>query len=359
MSLDAWARAGILDRELALYRELSADVQHLAFVTYGGLSESVWTSLLPDVEVLPNRWGLAPNLYGLIAPWLHRESLRGASVFRTNQINGAWCGVIAKLLFGKTLVVRCGYLWADFVEKTTTSWWRRVATRMIERMVARSADRIIVAAESHASVLVSRYGVDPGCVTVIPNHVDIRRFRPVSGTVPETGQITFVGRLHPQKNLESLFVAIRGLPGVRLTVVGDGPLRASLESMARTDSLNVQFVGQLSHGELPALLNRSEVFVLPSHYEGHPKALLEAMACGVPVIGTRVPGIQEVLVHRETGFVCGTTPADIRTALLELLNDAALRARLRDGGVRYVREHCSLAIAVGRERALLASLPAA
>jgi glycosyltransferase involved in cell wall biosynthesis len=110
------------------------------------------------------------------------------------------------------------------------------------------------------------------------------------------------------------------------------------------------------HAELPVLLNSSELFVLPSHFEGSPKALLEAMACGVPVLGAASPGIREVLIHRHSGFLCGPSPAEIRSALVELFSDAPLRARLREGGVRYVEEHCSLTIAAQRERALLREL---
>jgi glycosyltransferase involved in cell wall biosynthesis len=118
----------------------------------------------------------------------------------------------------------------------------------------------------------------------------------------------------------------------------------------------VTFLGVRPHAELPALLSRSAVFVLPSHYEGHPKALLEAMACGVPVVGTRVAGIRDLLRHRETGYLCGTSAAEIREALREVLGDAALSARMSAGARAYVCERLALTTVVAQELAVLLAL---
>lgn len=355
MSLDGWHRAGILDRELTLYRELIDDLSALTFVTYGDAADARWVHDLPRVDVLPNRWGLPANLYSVLAPCLHWRRLRKASVFRTNQINGAWCGLIAKLLFRKPLVVRGGYLWADAMRRQTSSRWRRLAARMIERLVIRAADRVVVAGDADAADVAS-YGVDRSSgIVVVPNYVDFSRFRPLRDVTPEPGRILFIGRLEYQKNAVALVQAVQALPGTTLTIVGDGSLRADLERDVHAGGAQVEFLGRLPQERLPQLLCRSQVFILPSHWEGNPKALFEAMACGVPVIGTRVPGIEQVLVDGVTGVVCGTSAAEIREALERVLRDAPLRDRLRNGALAWVRERCSLALAVARERTLLES----
>jgi glycosyltransferase involved in cell wall biosynthesis len=357
MSFEGWLRAGILERELAIYRELADVVDRLTFVTYGGPSDREFANVLPGAEVLPNAWGLPPNLYSVIAPWLHRSSLHDASVFRTNQINGAWCGVVAKLLFRKPLVVRCGYLWADLARHGGRRW-RHLVAGIIEQFVLRFADRIVVAADADAARAVEQYGVDRGRVRVVPNFVSTCVFRPMADVATEKGRVVFVGRLEPEKNVDLLLDALRGAPSLKLTVVGDGSLRDALEAKARAYGLSVEFLGKLPHRDLPVVLNRAEVFVLPSRYEGSPKALLEAMACGVPVVGTRVPGIRDIVRHRENGLLCAAVPEDIRAALLEVTADPALRQQLRDAGKRFVHERCSIGVVAGLERALLASLPA-
>ena len=356
MSLEGWHRAGILARELALYRALAGDLSGVTFVTYGGPADGDWVADISGIEVLPNRWRLPGNLYSLLAPLLHWRKLRKASLLRTNQINGAWTGLVAKMLLRRPLVVRGGYLWADVVARQGAHRVRRLAARALEWLVIRAADRVVVAGEADAAS-VGRYGDGVSRrVVIVPNYVDFSLFRPNPDVVPEPGRLLCVGRLEFQKNVEALIEAVQGLDGVTLTIVGDGSLRSRLESQARAGSARVEFVGRLPQERLPELLWQAEIFVLPSRWEGNPKALFEAMACGVPVVGARVPGIQEVLAEGVTGVTCGTSPADIRAGLEQLLHDAPLRERVRTAALIWVQERRSLALAVSRERALLTSL---
>jgi len=354
MSLEGWRQAGILDRELALYRALLPGLERLSFVTYGGPADlELARTHIPEAEVLANLDGRSPNRYSLSALWTHRDALRRATIFKTNQINGAWSGVLAKWLFAKPLVVRCGFLWADVVARLGTSPLKRRLATMMERWIFRAADRITVAAEADRTVICDRYTIDPHRVRVIPNFVDVDRFRPMPEVDVEPGRVTCVGRLDGQKNLAALIESLQGLRGVRLTLIGDGPLRRSLGELAERLGLPVEFAGTRPHDELPKWLTRSALFILPSHYEGNPKALVEAMACGVPVIGTSVPGIREILVHRQNGYVCGTSSAEIREAVQTMLSDAELRRVVSVGAVAYVRGCCTLEMAVASERAVL------
>jgi glycosyltransferase involved in cell wall biosynthesis len=138
--------------------------------------------------------------------------------------------------------------------------------------------------------------------------------------------------------------------------VGDGPLRSALQAAAIQLGAPVTFLGTRPQADLPALLNQAAVFVLPSHYEGNPKALVEAMACGIPVVGARSPGIREIVKHKETGVLCGTSVGEIRAALVDVANDASLCERIGAGGMAFVRAHCSVESAVARELALYGSL---
>lgn len=356
MSLAGWRMAGILDRELALYRALLPHLERLSFVTYGGTEERGLASQIPGVEILANGWSLPSNLYSVLAPFLHRRALRQATIFKTNQINGAWCAVIAKRLFRKKLVVRCGFLWSDSMARVHAGTLRQAAASRLERQAFRAADAVIVAGEADRRTIVDRYRLDASRVYVIPNYVDTAAFRPMPEVTREPGLITFVGRLSDEKNVMALVDAVAGLAGVTLIIIGSGPLEDQLRASAGRRPGSVTILGTRPHAELPVLLNRSAAFVLPSHYEGNPKALVEAMACGVPVIGTRVPGIQEMVVHRETGYLCGTSAGEIRAALQDVLGDVALRARMSAGAIAYARERCSVESAVERELGLLRSL---
>ena len=209
MSLEGWRQAGILERELALYRALRPHLEHLAFVTYGGAEDLRLSGQASGIEVLVNRWSLPANLYSVLAPYLHRRTLGRATIFKTNQINGAWCAVIAKCLFRKRLVVRCGFLWSDFMVRLTTSRWRRMLAECLERAIFRAGDALIVAGHADRATIIQRYDIDAGRTHVVPNYVDTSLFRLMPEVSRESRRVITVGRLEEQKNVVALVEAVK------------------------------------------------------------------------------------------------------------------------------------------------------
>ena len=167
------------------------------------------------------------------------------------------------------------------------------------------------------------------------------------------GLVGCIGRFEHQKNLLALVEAMSGLPGARLLLVGDGSQRAEILNRAERFRVRMELVGVVPQLQLPALLRRMELFVLQSHYEGHPKALLEAMACGLPVIGTDVPGIRDVIIHGKTGYLCDPSVEGIRDALRTVLANAALRQRLGYEARVAVEARCALPRIVEQELSVL------
>ena len=353
MSLERWHRAGILERELAFYQALRARVGALELVSYGDRGERGFLGQLGGLRLLANRWRLDSNLYSLAAPLMHASAIRQASVLRTHQLNGAWAAAIAKSLFGKKLIVRCGYIWSAFLERESRNPWRRGVVRRLEAWVLKAADRVVVATEPDRDYLIQRYGIAPGKIAVIPNYVDVERFRPMPSVERQPGLICFVGRLEEQKNPIALLEAMRGLAGAKLLMIGDGPLKASLQRKARERSVPVEFLGNVANDRLPELLNRAQLFALPSRYEGNPKALLEAMACGLPVIAARVPGVDQVIRHGKTGYVCEPGWQALHAGIRELLADPQRRAELGAAARESVVQSCSLERIVEQELELL------
>ncbi len=356
VSLETWQRAGILERELSLFRGLLAPGDRAAFVTYGAVDDGRHVNGWADVEVLPNRWRLPGNVYSLAAPLLHWRALRAATLFRTNQINGAWTAVIARALHRRPLILRCGFLWADNVARMTTSAWRRRITRALERFCLRQADRVIVASAVHRDDVTSRYGVAASRVTVVPNYVDTEEFRPSPRVQRDAGHVLFVGRLEPEKNVRALIDAVTLVHGTRLTVVGDGTERVPLEAHARGSDAKVTFLGRVAHGELPRLMASATLLALPSFFEGVPKVIVEAMACGLPVLGTRVPGIRDLVSDGQTGLLCGTAATELAEGIRAVLADPAATARRADAALAFAQHGCSLSTAVVRERAVIDEL---
>jgi glycosyltransferase involved in cell wall biosynthesis len=152
-----------------------------------------------------------------------------------------------------------------------------------------------------------------------------------------------VARLSPEKDIESLLkataLAAREDADLRLEVAGDGPCMAELRRAAAGFGIDgrVRFLGEVR--DVPALLARAGLFVLPSRTEGVSLTLLEAMASGLAVVATRVGGTPEVVAHGETGLLVPPgDPAALAAAVLRLRRDAFERERMgRAGRLRVER----------------------
>lgn len=349
MSLQRWARHGILERELALYRALARTGVRTTFLTYGDRADAA----VAEFPVLGNHRRLSANVYSVVAPLLHAGALRRAAVLKTNQLNGAWAAAIARRLLGTPLVVRCGFLWSANAARETESRVRRALTRRVERWVCRTADAIVVPTDAIARHIVEQYAVDAARVSVIPNYVDTELFRPLPDAKRVPGRIVTVGRLSAEKNTALLIDAVSEARGLSLSIAGDGACRPALEAQVRARRANVAFLGTVPNAEVPRLVNEAEIFALTSRYEGSPKALVEAMACGVAVVGTDVPGIRDVIDDGRTGVLCAARPDAVATTLATLAADPERRRRLGLAARTWAERHCALSAVVERERALL------
>jgi glycosyltransferase involved in cell wall biosynthesis len=163
-------------------------------------------------------------------------------------------------------------------------------------------------------------------------------------------RVIFVGRLDPVKGAPLLVSAmarvLKDHPDARLTLVGDGPARAPAEAQARDLGIAhaVTFAGFQSQGAVAELLEASDVLVLPSFAEGVPVVLMEAMASRIPVIASRVAGVQELVEDGVSGFT--VPPGDIETLatrLTKLLADPELAARMGRAGRETVERDFDIA----------------
>ena len=208
------------------------------------------------------------------------------------------------------------------------------ATRIKRAVVGRASSLTTMNADM-AQRLVD-LGAPPDRTHVLPMGADLDALRANGAGVERVpGRMLFAGRLVEKKGGAVLLDALRSLPseGWSLDVVGDGPLRASLEAAA--SGLPVRFLGQLSRVELARAMYAAEVVVVPSvpassgDQDGLPVVLLEAMGAGSAIVASRLAGIDEAVVDGESGIlVPAGDVAALREALGGLLADPARRARL-------------------------------
>ncbi|HKO27572.1 MAG TPA: glycosyltransferase family 4 protein, partial [Solirubrobacteraceae bacterium] len=212
----------------------------------------------------------------------------------------------------------------------------RASARVQHRLLAHVVHHVAVS-QAIACRLVAELGWPPGRVKVVANGVDSRRY--AEGADPDlrrslTGGcgrrlVVTVARLAEQKGLRHLVEAMRLLPDVTLAMVGDGPDRHALETLASGLGVadRIRFLG--NRDDVPRLLSAADVFVLPSLWEGLPLALIEAMAARAPIVATSIPGVDEVVADRETALL--VPPGDaaaLAHAVRRLLDDPTAAARL-------------------------------
>jgi N-acetyl-alpha-D-glucosaminyl L-malate synthase BshA len=198
-------------------------------------------------------------------------------------------------------------------------------------------------------------------IEVIPNFVDTDRFAPAPRERPAGAPFTLVhvSNFRPLKRVEDVIrifrEARRRLPGIplRLRLAGDGPDRARVEALVGELNLGaeVEFLGE--QVDLPAVLRDSDVFLLPSETESFGLAALEAMACGVPVVASRVAGIPEVVTDGETGLLAPVGDvAAMAAGVARLARDRATRTQFSRAARARVEAHFQPEPAVSRYEAL-------
>jgi glycosyltransferase involved in cell wall biosynthesis len=171
-------------------------------------------------------------------------------------------------------------------------------------------------------------------VKVVACGIDVKKFQdyPAGARCPHS--LIVVGRLMPPKGHKHLFEALelvrQQIPDIHLHVVGDGPLRAGLELSVRQKGLekHVLFTGRVTDAEKIALLWRSSIFVMPSLQEGFGMVLLEAMACGLPVVAFDLPVYRELLNSNCGYFVPKGDTQAMATQIIHLLQDDEARATM-------------------------------
>lgn len=183
---------------------------------------------------------------------------------------------------------------------------------------------------------------------VIPNGVAYAQFHDASSVSRDDSGITLlsISRFVPKNGLTDLIDALALMsPRVRLVLAGDGPLRPKLEAQIHRLHLEdrVKLEGFVRHQHTPELLKSADIFIRPSISEGLGTAFLEAMAAGLPVIGTAVGGIPDFLTDGVTGLVCKpNNPTDIAQAVQRFLDMSEdQRNQIRDRAATMVRERFS------------------
>jgi len=210
----------------------------------------------------------------------------------------------------------------------------------------KKADAVLTVSKAVAAdILNGGFIKDPSKIKVVYDGLDLKKYalledkeilRNRLSFLKDTFYICFVGSLVKRKGLEHLISAFKEIKneGLKLLIIGDGPYRDVLLNMAKDP--RIEFPGYRTDAAL--YIKASDLFVLPSLYEGLPNVIIEAMAVGTPVLATEVSGIPELIEHDINGYL--VPPADeeaLKKAIMELMENSALRNRYIGESLEKVR----------------------
>lgn len=214
----------------------------------------------------------------------------------------------------------------------------------IESQLFQISDSITAVASSVAEEL-NVYGLNARKITVVGNGVNEKAFTPAYERASAEKYVLYTGILRARKGLVDLLdcaeYVCRVCPSVRFLVSGTGPFFGKLDKEVRRRKMREKFVllGQVKRERLIQLYQNATVHVVPSHYEGLPTVLLEAMSCGLSVVATDVGGIKEVVSSGVNGFlVPPKSPKVMSEIITRLLYDSELRKRLGKAARKTIEE---------------------
>lgn len=262
--------------------------------------------------------------------------------------------LLATKLLGKPSLVKISGWWEmdrGFLQphKTMAALLRRIIF---------CADRIVAVSQEIRTRLQS-LGFPKKRIVAIANGVDTRRFYP--SQLPTQQSLVFVGRLVAEKGLFDLLRAVsllaRDFPDLRLSLAGEGDERSKLADFAAELGIIGQVVFLGKRTDVADVLREASIYVQPSLSEGLPNSLLEAMACGIPVVVTRVGGMPDVVEDTVHGLVVEPgQPEELAAALKRLLSDPERAQRMGVAGAMKIEKDFSLGAIADRMLAVYETL---
>jgi glycosyltransferase involved in cell wall biosynthesis len=352
-SLEKWNARGQLSRELSFYDDLcKAGDLKLIIYSYGRndqrfLKDHPHFELLQMFSWIPRNipFKVQNLIYYAASLILYRKHFRKVLLSKTNQFRSARFGLLLKLFYRIPLVVRMGFYHSHFKKLS------RMA-RLEEKLTFRMADRILTTSFEAGSFIEGTYGIDNDKILCMCNAIDLEVFKPEDAE--KEYDAVFVGRLEKLKNIRLMLDAFAGTD-LRLLIIGDGSQRPAVQQATATNP-NIIWKDRVDNVDLPVYLNRSRCCLLLSTHEGNPKALLEAMACGLPSIVSKVPGIRECIREDVTGWFAAMEPDDVRQKVQKLISNEDKAAEMGSNAARWVQAQSDFRINIQKEIAFYQNL---
>ncbi len=221
----------------------------------------------------------------------------------------------------------------------------------LNRFILKNTADLYISISTQMSKDLVELGIPESKIAYLPNAVDVNRFSPKKEK--EENLILFVGRINPAKGVHILIDSLQHIKKpLKLVIIGpvvkdreyfQDLLNGSIKKINQEGTHKITYLGPLNHQEIIQWYQKASILVLPSFFEALPVVLLEALACGTPVVATRVGGIPDIVQDHENGLlVPPNDPLKLADAIQYLIDNEEARTRIANEGRKSVVERFSL-----------------
>lgn len=359
-----WVEMGLFDREKLIYEKYIEEgcFETIYWFTYGNKDDELRNELVRSgklnshIIVVPcpkyGEFFLFRSLYSIILPIVKKKECLELAIVKSNQMGGAWTARNIAKENDIPFVLRTGYTFSSFIKnKSGKSVLQKIKRQIryrfykcIERKLYKDCDIAEVSSIHDMKYICNTYQIGTDKIKILRNYIDCELFRTAESEQWKNriaDRILFVGSLREQKNLKEIIKATHNV-GIGLDIYGDGPLWNEIQALICDKGVDVCLKGRITNSQLPEIYKKYKFYVLASSYEGLPKSLLEAMACGCLCLGTKVEGIEEVIEDGITGFLAfGTDYKSIALKMKKMI-ETDMQEEIVHNAICHVQQFYSL-----------------
>lgn len=354
-SLEKQSLVGQDERFVNYYlRPYSKNFDKVFLYSYG--DKNYKKNLPANVILIVNKKEISYKIYQFLFPFIHLNKLKKCHAIRVMQSTGVIPAVIAKLLLRKKIILTYGYDYAFFAKIEKKHFTAYLLSLLIP-IALFFVDKIIVTSKINEKLLNRKY---PGKIIYIPNGVDVNKLKIKSEKLKVKKRkkinILSIGRLVRQKNFGLLIDAmglLKNKKNINLTIIGRGPEKNNLLNKAKQMNINLKIIEPMSYSKLISYYQKADFFCLPSLAEGQSKVLLEALACGLPILASDTAANREIIKNNLTGILFNFDKNDLASKIAQVIDNPRQVQKIRLQGRKYVEQNHNLIKLVEEEIKLL------
>ena len=364
-SLKTWNESSALEREVKYFNLLSKDLGYKFFIiTYGNESDLEYSGLFLDSEIIPLYKykkhfdsKLLNFLNSLTFPMKIKKIINeDIHITKQNQLLGSWVSYIFKKITGSKFFIRTGYDMYFFSKAEKKSFIKQKLYMLLTFFGLNSADLYSVTSRADYEFLLQSFNFKRNKLKILKNWVETSQS---IDTASRNEKLISIGRLEYQKNYKFLVKELSG-QDYPLIIYGSGSKREELLELSKNLNVNLEIIDSISNRELINNLQNTKYFILPSRYEGNPKALLEAMSAGCIVFASNIKNHDEIINHKVNGFLFDLQRGSLKDVITQVLNNSKFNKEdlefISKNAVNTINEEYSISKIFNEEKNMLNDL---